>query len=115
MCDACGGSGRRKATPGEMAADLVRDGFAVGVTFCSVCRGVGRISDRMPAADAIADAETLRLYTASFRGGPHWAIRNRERALLLSLSPDRASYEWAPGWAAKQAHDAFRAVPGLRG
>jgi len=27
---------------------------------CPVCLGAGRISDRMPVADAIADAETLR-------------------------------------------------------
>jgi hypothetical protein len=46
-CDACRGSGRCKATPSEMAADLVRDGFAIGITFCPVCLGAGRISDRI--------------------------------------------------------------------
>jgi hypothetical protein len=55
-CDACGGTGvlwcGRPHRGGRCLADVR----------CPVCLGAGRISDRMPVADAIADAETLRLY-----------------------------------------------------
>lgn len=74
-CDACGGSGYAKPCG------------------CHVCLGAGRISDRMPVADALADAETLQTV------GP----------VIIGREPFNATE------AERFASGAFRAVPGLRG
>lgn len=49
-CDACGGSG---CGSGACFTHPER------CYSCQVCRGAGRISNAMPVADAVADAETL--------------------------------------------------------
>jgi len=73
---------------------------------CPVCLGAGRISDRMPVADALADAETLRV--VGMNAGPLPTVR-----WLYVLSWTLPQF---PDW--KTAHHAaraaFRAVPGLR-
>lgn len=46
VCAACGGDGEGEDVFYQMN--------------CPACRGLGTISDRMPVADAVADAETLR-------------------------------------------------------
>jgi len=76
---------------------------------CLVCQGSGQVTDRIPVADALADAETLRrisdglplrcTYTASLWARGHFY--ETEDALV-----------WDGIFA---AHEAFRAVPGLRG
>ena len=50
-------------TSGECAA--CKEPF----TPCPVCLGAGSFPDRMPAADALADAETLRLVLGGTRMG----------------------------------------------
>ena len=66
-CGACGGSGnpkpcecrvRRCYVPHDECDCGCSKGIAGGHA-CPVCLGAGRISDRMPAADAMVDAETL--------------------------------------------------------
>ncbi len=52
VCGACGGTGHF-AAHGHWTEPL-------NIPTCPVCLGAGRISDRMPAADAMADAETGR-------------------------------------------------------
>jgi hypothetical protein len=105
-CDACGASGETWDTPYPLPA------HANKIT-CHVCLGAGRISDRMPVADALADAETLwrvarelvllpDLYAATNHG---WVARDccLRRSAIAALEARTA------------AHAALRAVPGLRG
>lgn len=121
-CSACGGTGCRfESTHGGRLRPCEAP--------CPVCLGTGRISDRMPVADALADAETLR----AFQRDPY-----PPNFLLRTLAPDAYATEhgalrcgvsadlWARGhfyeteWAlvddaAHAARAAFRAVPGLKG
>lgn len=86
-CDACGGTG--------------------GGTYdarnppCPVCLGSGTISDRMPVADAVADAETLR--ANNYLDGVSSDCLRAPMSTLWSYIDARGS-----------ARAAFRAVPGLR-
>lgn len=77
---------------------------------CPVCLGAGAISDRMPAADAQADASTLTSYLIGY-GNP-W----KTRAAVLAWTPwplnDDSINHYDVITAARAA---FRAVPGLRG
>jgi len=83
---------------------------------CLVCRGSGQVTDRIPVADALADAETLRRIAATAPSRKvQWFF---DCAWFGTL---------AGGWAQKgvraqsaiegrlAASAAFRAVPGLRG
>src|SRR3972149_997138 len=78
-CSACSGTGERGACGRdhgmttcskhncclcEQSFDAVRLNGAT----CPVCLGYGRISDRMPVADALADAETLRRVSVELTG-----------------------------------------------
>lgn len=88
---------------------------------CPVCLGAGQLSDRMPARDAVADAETLRFiaaasdYSVEFQtwiGSPstlalNRAVMNADMAIHGAVDFSRERGELA-------AHDAFRVVPGLR-
>lgn len=120
-CDACGGSGMSTA---------------IGVwcpVACPVCLGAGSFPDRMPARDALADAETLRRAHDSEAGNSEscWCVGpSGERHLpccdLLdamawaSISRIQRSVHgpesdmWH-GAIEESARAAFRAVPGLRG
>lgn len=87
---------------------------------CPVCRGAGRISDRMPAADALADAETLRLLWHERAEGFNLPDRFRVEHQTVALFWQAGSLgHYIPHECADSARDAaraaFRAVPGLRG
>lgn len=83
---------------------------------CAACLGSGIVVDRIPAADALADAETLRkvLWTQPHRtriGGylnycANFAARHARKAFDGNYYP----YSWAKS----AAHVALCAVPGLR-
>lgn len=73
---------------------------------CPVCRGAGRISDRMPVADALADAETLR---RAYGLGSPLPTRDIEAVIGRARINDVRKITRAC------ARAAFRAVPGLRG
>ncbi len=138
-CDACGGTGTAIEYAYEPARHSARfqhhpacEAFVPGSVFacecppppCPVCLGAGSFPDRMPARDALADAETLRgfcdenIYSRDFPlfssypliaiwkcGNSGWTVRSINR---------RREYEaWSR--AECQARAAFRAVPGLRG
>jgi hypothetical protein len=73
-------------------------------------------------ADAIADAETLRAYLTVDLGEIHpdsganmagHYVFEAGWAGGQSLA-DSLPVEYVPGWARLAAHEAFRAVPGLR-
>jgi hypothetical protein len=89
---------------------------------CPVCQGSGRISDVMPAADAMADAETVRL-AAKRRPGLRSDVRHASYygARVLDYTCDRDDIgdvdpaDVAAGYAQTAARAAFRAIPGLRG
>lgn len=76
---------------------------------CPVCLGAGSISDVMPAADAVADAETLT----------PWLFKPDDPIYRCSVAAiegiEYADEFWAGENAERAAHAAFRAVPGLRG
>lgn len=95
-CDACDGTGW-----------AVRGCVYDRTNACPVCLGEGRISDQMPARDALADAETLRLNQRTGRAGYEtwaagsWGLHFQQNGWLGAVE--------------LAAHAAFRAVPGLRG
>ena len=108
-CAACGGSGRKFLPPKEGSTHQPNGRHIK----CPTCLGSGRISDRMPVADAMADAETLRVHTARLLGGGHaWA------ALQHGVIAERRAWQGktaeAASFAREAARAAFRAVPGLR-
>jgi hypothetical protein len=88
---------------------------------CPVCLGSGRISDRTPAADAIADAETLRFVAAETCGGDPYPLLTEQAKVAEVCALGEYGYagnNWhneAAYWALYAARAAFRAVPGLRG
>lgn len=93
-CSACGGRGVKELGYPNLRPPL-----------CRVCLGSGRISDSTPIADAIADAETLRLF---YRG------------LASILTPSeiehiRSGDMWAVNHTSRAARAAFLVVPALRG
>lgn len=97
-CAACDGYGQEILVAGSFDG-VVPD---VSVT-CLVCLGAGRISDSMPASDAVADAETLRLNDARYDwiGHAHYALESGQIITARQM-------------ATEDAHEVFRAVPGLR-
>lgn len=123
-CDACGGNGYH-------VGHEFCTGWREAEHRCPVCRGAGRISDRMPAADALADAETLRLYVAVKQRAEAATINMGEPApwtamlydlnalFCRGLSPAHYGLSYALEqdyfMGKARASAAFRAVPGLRG
>ena len=101
-CAACGGTGEASEYRPACSNEAHGEGCGCGDAPlpCPVCLGAGRISDRMPVADAMADAETLR---------------------LVATTLDPALVDWLDTWvgdpdgANAAARAAFRAVPALRG
>lgn len=91
-CDACGGFAYLcgGCSGGGRYWDIRHSCVRVA---CPVCLGAGSFPDRMPARDAVADAETLQTV------GPR--IIGREPYTVIE--------------AIRFARAAFRAVPGLRG
>jgi hypothetical protein len=122
-CDTCGGSGW---------AEQWNDGPHTYVSgCCPACQGSGRISDVMPARDAMADAETLVLCVREWRTFEYTRARKTVRGRMgerigadlfdavmaggsvrfQMSSLDRDGYAVAR----EAASHALRAVPGLRG
>lgn len=147
-CAGCGGSGPHeygKGTRLSSAYTIGRDGKDCpsyvergsvaytawkrgrAVRCCPVCLGSGRISDRMPVADAVADAETLCGIKAEDGGQERHRGRCRRWHMTLLGRAQRhgesaASYTKcdhgetsAPYFSREAARAAFRAVPGLKG
>jgi hypothetical protein len=89
---------------------------------CEPCLGSGQVSERIPAADALADAETLRLIARDSL--PHlWDGRSGKltarRVVSAGWSGEHATWNLgseflALAYAMEAAEYAFRAVPGLR-
>lgn len=108
LCRICGGSGLNEDWRG---GDLVESW-----ELCAACGGDGQFPARVPASDAMADAETLRLA---------WVDRAR-RLYGVPESFIVVFHTTAHMWrnaeilecynsARYAARAAFRAVPGLRG
>lgn len=113
---------------------IVHDGYTqwgfsregVGVSrFCPVCVGAGRISDKMPVSDALADAETLIRFAADDPGNNIGdAAMHARSALAWGLATyvpgrtqgakTRKRTERVRTYSVLAARAAFRAVPGLR-
>ena len=114
-CGACGGLGRIDK-PHRIGGSSFYDGYAT-LVFCPVCLGSGRISDRMPAADAMADAETL--LNLSYTEPKDWAAEAWNTGGFIRWYLDRENGICEPEYLAvvaeSAARAAFRAVPGLRG
>jgi hypothetical protein len=118
-CDACGGSGYRE-TDVETFGTPHWGGTAYYPP-CPVCQGSGRISDVIPAADAKADAETLRLFMLDGRHfcdlgtceGYYLGYMDLGAGVKLYLR--RGWWKRAVAAAPHAALAAFKAVPGLRG
>lgn len=109
-CKGCDGTGGHVGVIerhfGDSASDLRR--VIVGGTVCPACCGTGRVTDHIPAADAVADAETLCVCGHAFRSH----VRG------YYVGPCRGRAINAPACKRIPAPclcDAFRAVPGLRG
>ncbi len=114
-CAGCGGRDGSCLAETELGGDSDGLGMAGGsyvpapLPQCSVCLGAGRISDRMPARDAVADAETLRLNCES--RAPEWAWTRRHVIEAAALGGDSTLAWFSPREAARSA---LRAVPSLR-
>jgi hypothetical protein len=74
-------------------------------------------SDRMPVADAVADAETLRAFAITHPSPITVAVTNAgaRGALAVALLAEGAGIVVVATAARQGASRAFRAVPGLRG
>lgn len=79
---------------------------------CPVCLGAGRFSDRMPARDALADAETL---LSALKVCKHDTVQCYVDGAWASARASAGEIEPSGMWAERAARAAFRAVPGLRG
>lgn len=115
-CKACEGTGsqnpRFRHRGGETAWRESRAGQA-----CLACIGTGRVTERIPASDAIADAETLRRNSRLPGSGPrfHWDVFDAENMAAWSFVTERVNGIVTGHPAAlAAARAAFRAVPGLR-
>lgn len=108
-CDACGGTG-----VGSDREPIGVPGFVA--MRCAICRGAGSFPDRMPIADAVADATTLWLVSLNiYRDNPEpFEALERARLLICHAIAD-ASVVDPLGRTKNAARAAFRAVPGLRG
>lgn len=123
-CDACSGSGYRKVEccareVGRFSGSVYHARDCNGTRpHCPVCLGDGRISDVMPASDALADAEMLAQNFPQpwgfYESDLDYAHSNGCRAVskIVDWSQPVDDAAW---WARRAARAAFRAVPGLRG
>lgn len=133
-CDACGGSGFVKP---RRRAGVPFSGTRYDQQPCPVCLGRGEHPNRMPVADAVADAETLRRYLRLLSGRNSeckpaiWfevAVRYGQqtrryiedalvvpRPLYDRDGPSERLYLAIQRTTQGGARAAFRAVPGLRG
>lgn len=106
-CKACEGTGLG-------AAHVVSDGlccpFGSECIDCGACYGSGTISERIPAADALADAETL-VEIANYE--PE-SMTARALGLIEIATSARCACEAESHPPNTVARLAFRAVPGLR-
>lgn len=90
---------------------------------CPVCLGSGRVSDRVPREDAIADAATLiQLLVDEPLGDPDDNLElclsgcmSDEHNAVIVQAVRRGYSVKAASYGRRAAHAAFRAVPGLRG
>lgn len=92
---------------------------------CAACDGSGQVSECIPAADALADAETLTLVATEIcEGARASALANDPRGMAefnaavdvvwsLKQAHSHSDLTWHPCLKAAVWH-AFRAVPGLR-
>lgn len=122
LCAACGGTGEDTCIacshrPRYAMTDYTcQDQAHRADVFCPVCLGSGRISDAVPARDAVADAETLHAMAALAPLDWYYDVDLSECDAVLSadcsvwIKYDRDTYRYTDA-----AHAAFRAVPGLRG
>lgn len=126
-CNGCDGSGYVHRP--DFFSDMPHTSHAAtcwcGATECESCLGTGRVVDHIPAADAVADAETLRAAFWDEGGGAEWTDAPRGmlvNALRASDYGEASIAETCPAGriqvvyahAAAAARAAFRAVPGLR-
>jgi hypothetical protein len=109
-CDACG----------DLLRVLLGGDYRNPDPHCPVCQGSGRISDVMPAADAVADAaQLLTVWRGHFRGA-RFHKTGIYKAQEAGTSAESAMV-YGGGWcnaadmARKAARAALGAVPGLRG
>ena len=120
-CSACGGSGYRFAA--AMIGVAVDSGaWRVLSDFpCPVCLGAGSFSDAMPIADSVADAETLRVF---YRQSTSHAIYDpiyrvsclgQTARCYIREGIEFGAHHGAVSYSVYAAHEAFNAVPGLRG
>ena len=126
-CGACGGSGRTDK-PHQIGGSSFYGGWiraggyespTSALVICHVCLGAGRILDRMPAADALADAETLAVFAAVYHFPQIKSLSSCWRRALNIQEIAQPDSGYDEHRAVLQAHwlarAAFRAVPGLRG
>lgn len=78
---------------------------------CEACDSAGVQVDRIPASDALADAETFNWYCASRSLDGYRQVVHEE----LTMIPFAPSGDLVWEYSAHAARAAFRAVPGLRG
>jgi len=88
------------------------EGCAARSHTCPACLGSGQVTDRIPAADAIADAETLRLLALAYFAIP---LGDELDRAATHLSVQECGERFASEISYLAARAAFRAVPGLRG
>lgn len=107
LCSGCSGGGRYW----DVRHSCVR-------IACPVCLGAGRFPDRMPAADAVADAETLILELRRIFPSTRWfemwgedGLHLRVATMLGEIEGGGSHVRWTASLAARQA---FRVAPMLR-
>lgn len=117
-CEGCGGSGHvgcarfasyHSHEPGRSGSKTYYHAFACDILDCSACLGAGVVEERIPAADAMADAETLHSV-----GGRAVQIRHDLDFFGFLRHPVATHCQSAYNIAWQVARAAFRAVPGLR-
>lgn len=119
-CAACGGSGRVPVSCDSPwhRAKLCSCNFGMDRP-CPVCLGAGRISDKMPARDAVADAETLARIADSVLGAYEDGIypfqNSHVTARLQGWLAITGAETYSDHRALLAARAAFRACLGLRG
>ena len=105
VCDTCRGTGNAIGVWSLGGMSSPKD--------CLTCLGAGCISDRIPVADALADAETLRSVAleqpGSLRGTALWIVRAG-----IGRGPN-TTFRTPFATGRKAARYAFRAVPELKG
>jgi hypothetical protein len=110
-CSACDGTGERiNYVPSGINGGKLLGADYIDLRQCPVCRGSGRISDRMPVTDAIADAETLLLHAMA---GATETARHIVDARELAYMALGGAIDFAAERGQMAARAAVLAVPGL--